>query len=321
MSGDELPRDAHLRAALRHAPDRALAPPEALSREILAAARAAVAPPPWPRRVLAKATALLDLLRRPAAGAAFASLVLATVIGLMWRDGPPPEADAPPLRQAAPAETRAEAPSSASAPAGAASPTPPPQGAAAPPAPARTPAAVASRARASAAPLTDARPPAAPPTAAAPAAPAAPADTAAPRAEADTAERAAGAMQKSAARASVDPLAPAVAALDLARDTTDAAALRSADGALAPRADPMRLWLADLQRSARGRWAASDAAPAEPATALPGRDGAALGQVLVAADAAWWQAAEPGARWWRAPLPEADLQRLRTGLATWSAPR
>ncbi|HWH73241.1 MAG TPA: hypothetical protein VNV16_03145, partial [Methylibium sp.] len=103
---EALPRDAHLRAALRHAPDRALDPPAALSREILAAARAAVAPPPWPRRVRAKAAALFDALRRPAAGAAFASLVLATVIGLMWRDGPPPEADAPPLRQAAPAAGR-----------------------------------------------------------------------------------------------------------------------------------------------------------------------------------------------------------------------
>jgi len=131
-------------------------------------------------------------------------------------------------------------------------------------------------------------------------------------------------MQKSAARparAAVDPLAPAVAALDGSRDTTDAAALRSADRALAPRADPMRLWLADLQRSARGRWTASATPPAEPATVLPGRDGAALGQILIGADAAWWQAAEPGAGWWRAPLPDADLQRLRAGLAAWSGPR
>jgi hypothetical protein len=322
---DELPRDAHLCAALRHAPDRELTPPEALSREILAAARAAVAPPPWPRRVLAKATALLDLLRRPAAGAAFASLVLATVIGLMWRDGPPPEADAPPLRQAAPVENRADerpremAPPAAEVPASIAAPAAAREAVPAPPT--RKPAAPAPRHREAAAPPADARRAPPPPAAAAPV------DAAAPRAEAAAAESGAGvgAMQKSAARpsrAAIDPLAPAIAALDLARDTTDAAALRSADGALAPRADPMRLWLADLQRSARGRWVAADIAPPEPATTLPGRDGAALGQLVIGADAAWWQAAaEPGAGWWRAPLPDADLQRLRAGLAAWSAAR
>jgi hypothetical protein len=305
---DDLPRDAHLRAALRHAPDRELAPPAALSREILAAARAAVAPPPWPRRALAKAAALLDMLRRPAAGAAFASLVLATVIGLMWRDGPPPEADAPPLRQAAPVEKRADerhreaAPPVAEVPASIAAP------------PARKPAAPAPRSREAAAP----------PAPAAPAVAAAPVDAASPRAEASDAESGVGAMQKSAARparSAIDPLAPVIATLDVTRDTTDAAALRSADGALAPRADPVRLWLADLQRSARGRWVAADTAPAEPATTLPGRDGAALGQLVIGADAAWWQAAEPGAGWWRAPLPDADLQRLRAGLSAWSAPR
>lgn len=311
---DDLPRDAHLRAALRHAPDRELAPPAALSREILAAARAAVAPPPWPQRVLAKVTALLDLLRRPAAGAAFASLVLATVIGLMWRDGPPPEADAPPLRQAAPVESRADerrreaAPPAAEVPASIAAPAAARETVPAPPP--RKPAAAAP-------------PPAAP---AAPAIAAAPMDAAAPRAEASAAESGAGigAMQKSTARparGAIDPLAPAIAALDVTRDTTDAAALRSADGALAPRADPMRLWLADLQRSARGRWVAADTVPAEPATTLPGREGAALGQLVIGADAAWWQAAEPGAGWWRAPLPDADLQRLRAGLSAWSAPR
>jgi len=55
---------------------------------------------------------------------------------------------------------------------------------------------------------------------------------------------------------------------------------------------------------------------------VAGRDGAALGQLVIGADAAWWQAAaEPGAGWWRAPLPDADLQRLRAGLAAWSAAR
>ncbi|HSV69461.1 MAG TPA: hypothetical protein VLI72_05070, partial [Methylibium sp.] len=103
MTEPDLPRDAHLRTALRHAPDRELGPPAAVSARILAAARDAVHEP-WPRRWARRAVALLDLLRQPAAGAAFASLVLATVIGLMWRDEPPHEPDAPLARGAAPAE-------------------------------------------------------------------------------------------------------------------------------------------------------------------------------------------------------------------------
>ena len=41
---EELAHDAHLRAALRHAPDHALAPPSGLSHTILAAARQAHLP-------------------------------------------------------------------------------------------------------------------------------------------------------------------------------------------------------------------------------------------------------------------------------------
>lgn len=86
-------RDAHLRQALRHAPDRDAAPPPALSASILAQARAAVQPaaprrevaPPWWSR-------LWQQVATPAFGGAFASVMLAGVIGVMWQDGPPPEA-------------------------------------------------------------------------------------------------------------------------------------------------------------------------------------------------------------------------------------
>ncbi|HSV69457.1 MAG TPA: hypothetical protein VLI72_05050, partial [Methylibium sp.] len=155
-----------------------------------------------------------------------------------------------------------------------------------------------------------------------PAAPTARAEVAADAVTAQAAPMAglsAKASGETRARRVADPLALALAALDANRDATAAdAALERADGTLSPRADPMRLWLAELQRTARGRWAAAEA-PAGPATPVPGRDGRPLGRVLLGDDAAWWQGAD--AAWWRAPLAADELQRLRTGLAGWSAPR
>ena len=93
---DPLEPDAFLRAALRHAPDHDTAPPPGLSRSILEAARRATqgravdAPPRRWRAALAQR--LRSLLHQPGATAALASLMLGTVIGLMWRDGPPPDA-------------------------------------------------------------------------------------------------------------------------------------------------------------------------------------------------------------------------------------
>ena len=142
---DDMARDAHLRAALRHAPDRDARPPAELSRRILDAARAAAgsapkkaarpAAAPW-ARVRDGFASCTAWLRHPGATAAFASLMLATVIGVMWRDGPPPEtepvhdgaapagpstapsasttaadpaADRPPAHRDVPAETAADA--------------------------------------------------------------------------------------------------------------------------------------------------------------------------------------------------------------------
>lgn len=93
---DPLEPDAFLRAALRHASDHDTAPPPGLSRSILEAARRATqgravdAPPRRWRAALAQR--LRSLLHQPGATAALASLMLGTVIGLMWRDGPPPDA-------------------------------------------------------------------------------------------------------------------------------------------------------------------------------------------------------------------------------------
>jgi hypothetical protein len=106
-------RDPHLLAALRHAPDRDVAPSDALSEAILAAARAAVrvprrSPPvaaePWPRRFAA-------WLLRPSVGAAFGTLAVATLVGVLWSSQEPPEPVAPSEPLAGPAVTaRQEAP-------------------------------------------------------------------------------------------------------------------------------------------------------------------------------------------------------------------
>lgn len=90
---DDLPRDAHLRQALRHAPDHDAAAPPSLSASILAQARTAVQPAP-PRREPAPPwwSRLWQQLATPAFGGAFASVMLVGVIGVMWQNGPPPEA-------------------------------------------------------------------------------------------------------------------------------------------------------------------------------------------------------------------------------------
>jgi hypothetical protein len=81
MDGERI--DPHLRAALDHAPDRDLAPPPALNAQIVREARRAVAPR---EPALARAW---SWLMQPAGAAALATVALATVITLMWRDGPP----------------------------------------------------------------------------------------------------------------------------------------------------------------------------------------------------------------------------------------
>jgi len=92
---DDLAHDAHLRAALRHAPDHALAPPSGLSQTILAAARQAhrpVRPAPAPPPVQMRPAGprpLVRWLRRLFAprwaGAWAAGLVAALGLGL-WLD-------------------------------------------------------------------------------------------------------------------------------------------------------------------------------------------------------------------------------------------
>ena len=141
-SGPE--HDAWLREALRHAPDAAAAPPLLLREAILAEARAAARVAPYRS---APSISFVDRfaefwswLARPPVAAGFASVMAATLVGLMWWDRPmdeampqppapsvvaAPTADRATAKQAAEAQapTVAAATKTATAPAAPAAPT------------------------------------------------------------------------------------------------------------------------------------------------------------------------------------------------------
>ena len=86
---DEPARDAWLSQALRHAPDADAAPPVELSEAILRQARNAVKTPH--AAAPARIDPLLQLwswLARPPVAAGFATLMVATLVGVMWWDQP-----------------------------------------------------------------------------------------------------------------------------------------------------------------------------------------------------------------------------------------
>lgn len=134
-TGDDLPRDAWLREALRHAPDAEASPPPKLNETILRMGRAAVAPraerKPSPAVPLPSApasggfgqtlAAWWSWLACPPVAAGFAGLMVATVVGVMWWDRPIEEA-LPPREDTSVAA--APAPSATAPPPEAAAPTP-----------------------------------------------------------------------------------------------------------------------------------------------------------------------------------------------------
>ena len=124
---DDAARDAHLRAALRHAPDAGLAPPPALSAAILREARSAAAPvarPPVGRRLWGAVARLWAALGRPAVAAGFASVMVASVVGVMWWDR---SSDRPFDSTGAPVAADAAAPNAAAAASATTAPTVPGQ--------------------------------------------------------------------------------------------------------------------------------------------------------------------------------------------------
>ena len=95
-------RDAWLREALRHAPDSEALPPSGVSEAILLKARAA-ARTAAPARIAGSRdahanpwTTLWAWLARPAVATGFASVMAATLVGLMWWDRPMDEGMAHP---------------------------------------------------------------------------------------------------------------------------------------------------------------------------------------------------------------------------------
>jgi hypothetical protein len=109
---DDTLRDAHLLAALRHAPDREATPPPEVTARILAAARAAVrdAQPSWAQRLAAWWGA-----PRVGVGAAFGTLLAAVLVGVLLSTREPlplpSKPSAPPPTAAAPGRDSTAAPS------------------------------------------------------------------------------------------------------------------------------------------------------------------------------------------------------------------
>lgn len=306
------PPDERLRAALRHAPDAMLQPPPALNARVLGDARRALAPPPWRQRWSA-------WLMRPATAGTMASLLLVGFIGLMWRDGAPPDSrgraapvspvapdapvsSVPPADAAARAEKiersgAAEMLSKLRTPPGAARPAAP-AAEALPGAPADPRAEARRSAETAAPPAPAAVAPA--PTAAAPAQDRTAAEAQRPSVSAETRPapaREAGAREQLALQrpqpqspTADDPLAAPLAAMR-------AAAID----------EPTLAWWTELRAATAGRWrrAADDAAP-DAATAAP----ATTGSVRFETSAVIWQAA-PAAPRWRAELDATQLRGLR----------
>jgi hypothetical protein len=105
-------RDAWLHQALRHAPDASATPPQALRDAILAKARSAVRRQPAARRsMIDRFAEFWSWLARPPVAAGFASVMAATLVGLMWWDRPMDEALPPPsLRRTEPPPATPAAP-------------------------------------------------------------------------------------------------------------------------------------------------------------------------------------------------------------------
>lgn len=342
--------DAWLRSALRHAPDARVEPPAQVDEAILRTARAAVAPAQPVSPLLAVLRSMWDALARPPVAAAFASLMLATAIGLMWIDRPElDEAAAPKIERPAAAPAAAPAPADDERPSPAASQAAPASAAsgaiarderraASPPAPRRASDASAPAAKPAPAPAAAPVQPAQDSAGAAAAEQAAPAreevaSQAALRAElearADAARR--RAADQSAAR-SADQVAkqarapaPAAAAMAPPPALPRVAAWREsialepsrwqwsvAGAAARPAVDGLASWLLRVELATRGAWRASPAEPsASDATLQLMRDGQPAGTIRL--DATRVLVIE-GGRAEQAALDAADAAALRAAL-------
>jgi hypothetical protein len=341
---DDLDHDAWLRKALRHAPDADVSAPPALRERILREARASLPRVREPRR-LGWGQRLWVWLAQPAVGAGLASVMLATVIGLMWQGQPVPS---PTREQAALPETVTQAP--AAAPAAAASVEPeraaPAVAAASTPAPAllakarrhEAPRAATTAGRAEEAPKVMAQsaprvtPPAAPvspaPIAAAPALqtppppPSAAADEiGSARSDAANAKEPAGLPMARLSSRSAAPerragfAAPSLDALwsAIAREPRRWAWQRDGETSAHAVDAPFLAWAASVRRAADTHWVAADATPPTGTRVLLLRDGQ-LAHTLVLGDTQLHARAAGDAHALQAPLGDAPLRELREAL-------
>ncbi len=294
-SDDWPPQDEHLRAALRHAPDRDLQPPAALSARILDQARRQVAP--WPARRLA-------WIMKPAGSAAFASVLLAGFIGLMWRgDVPPPAAEKGAIAESAAVKPRESATSPAET--------------------SRADSRETRAARAASAERSAAAAPAAAVEQPVPATPVPPISAAPPAqalAKAQRQEAAGNSVRADDAPARVaEPAAQALK--DDAGARASAARIVPTDPLAAPiaqlrdagtAAPTLESW-AQLQAAAKGRWQLlSDVAPPR-GTEVRTPQGVLLGRLAIDEPHVRWQAAAD-ASVWQVEVPAALAERLRAAL-------
>lgn len=342
MKPDEaIKPDAHLRAALRHAPDADAAAPADISAQIIAAAHRSAAERAAPP-TRAPTTRGRWWLQPWGASGALATVLMAGVIGLMWRGeapGPAREESVPQVAQA-PLPVLVRVPSSTPAP-------PAADALATPPAPAPTPAPVTPPAAAKPRVLA-AAPAVKPPTkpaaqsmaaepsetvasardagAAITAAPPAPAPAALAAPAAPPPPPAAAANQRATQRAAQEQIAAAPAALSRLRAPAGAAqqppwrtspqpgdqfSWQPADRFLAPDA----AWLARLAELSAGRWQPLSVTPttAEVSQLQWQRSGATVARFGFDASSVWW--CGPLTACERAPLDAATVRELLAQLA------
>lgn len=328
-------RDLHLLTALRHAPDREAVPPPEVTARILAAARDAVRPAapassPWQR--------LARWWLQPQVGAAFATLAVATLLGVMWssNEPPAPASMSPASKAAPPPRAEVETPAAASTPIAQAAPATAPSPAV------ERPAAKAERRRAPT-PATDAKAVAeAPPRQAAasvPAEPLAKADAAAPAAAPATpapASPAAPAARSRSERAAANELGAlasgrvaAPAALSMAdraqvidplqafEAAGSAAWTWRASGVDGERAhgEPQRALWNTLRQATQGRWQAVDHQSRPPAPWLVLRHGPQDAALWLTGNTLYFSDGQ--GRAWRAPVTAQQARDWQQAVGSW----
>jgi hypothetical protein len=329
MTEDE--RDAHLREALRHAPDAQVLPPPSVSSFILNEARAKArdASPPARNNRFALA-ALWHWLARPSVATGLAGVMAATLVGMMWWGQPMDEAMP---RRPEPSVTSAPAaPAAAPPPAIASAPAAPAQDAARPePAPPRAALRKSAGAVDKAEPARETAPAAAPAAAPPPAPMPAPATAAvAPPAQAaaEMKEEIAREQRTRSAKSEVAGAAPrrelndlrqrldgqSHATLFVLRTSIAAEPARwtwQRDGdAAQPMNDAVSAWLSQLDAATERAWqprTSSDTAPPLGRELRLLRDGQVQHTLRLTERGVLW---EGGPSSWQAALPLATLHAL-----------